>query len=239
MGSIKTDINECILMFNKEMDDDPYHRYYSWEHCYSYFHNIRSINSEESLEKATLHLAFYLASWGMYRGSSKLLQKDYKVHTRIVQELMEAKYAHLWNIDFDTIDPEGLEIKLVMRLEDRLEVLYKGLDVSPTKTLVTKVLLGTLGCIPAYDEFFIKGVTFWNKNLRMKALYKFPAHYSEKSYHGLISFYRENRDEILETQSIIAERGLKYPVMKLADMYFWNLGYQLRRKQPSTHPRSL
>jgi hypothetical protein len=222
-------------MFNKEMDDDPYHRYYSWEHCYSYFHKLRSNRNEGSLDNATLHLAFYLASWGMYRGSSNLLQKDYRVHTRIVNEIMEEKYSRLWNLDFDILDPEGPEVSLLFKIEEALESLYPELQVSPTDTLITKVLLGTFGCIPAYDNLFIKGVTYWNQELPAGFHPKFPARYGKRSYLGVITFYRENKSEILETQRIIAKRGIEYPVMKLIDMYFWNLGYQLLPKQPSIH----
>jgi hypothetical protein len=35
----------------------------------------------------SLHLAFFLASWGMYRGSSFLLQKDYTIHRPVVRLL--------------------------------------------------------------------------------------------------------------------------------------------------------
>jgi len=41
----------------------------------------------------SLHHAFYLASWGMYRGSSFLLQKDYKVLTPIVEEILKRLFA--------------------------------------------------------------------------------------------------------------------------------------------------
>ncbi len=44
-----------------------------------------NINDEETIDMLALHLGFYLASWGMYRGSSFLLQKDYKVHVPIVK----------------------------------------------------------------------------------------------------------------------------------------------------------
>jgi hypothetical protein len=229
MGPTKTGIKECILLFNKEMDDDPYHRYYSWEHCYSYFQKLRSSKNSENLDKAILHLAFYLASWGMYRGSSRLLQKDYRVHTRIVEELLESKYDQLWHLDFDTINPEGPEVNLVILLEERLEHIYADLQISPTKTLVTKVLLGTYGCIPAYDELFINGVTYWNQELPGEYQPKFPAHFGLNSYRGLIKFYREHKNDIHGAKRTISEIGMNYPVMKLIDMYFWNLGYQLGR----------
>jgi hypothetical protein len=226
---METGIKACILLFNQEMRKEQFHRYFSWEHCYSFFQKLRHMKSEENLEKATLHLAFYLASWGMYRGSSKLLQKDYRVHTRIVKELLEDKYNQLWYMDFDTIDPEGPEVGLVFQVEERLEHIYHDLNVSPTKTLITKVLLGTFGCIPAYDELFRNGVTYWNKKLPEEFIPKFPAQFGNSSYQGLISFYRENKKEIRQAQQVITEKGMNYPIMKLADMYFWNLGYQLGR----------
>ena len=56
-------------------------RYCSWEHCYKVFHDARVKRQGGELpdyDYLSLHLAFYLASWGMYRGSSFLLQQDYK-----------------------------------------------------------------------------------------------------------------------------------------------------------------
>ena len=46
----------------------------------------------------SLHLAFYLASWGMYRGSSFLLQKDYKVLVPIVEEVLKPEYDCLFGV---------------------------------------------------------------------------------------------------------------------------------------------
>ncbi|MFH1661746.1 MAG: hypothetical protein ABIA02_01460, partial [Candidatus Falkowbacteria bacterium] len=70
------DIKETIRDFFKEIEGDDNHRYKSWEHCYNYF----SLEDKEiNKDIACLHLAFYLASWGMYRGSTFLLQKDYLI----------------------------------------------------------------------------------------------------------------------------------------------------------------
>lgn len=46
----------------------------------------------------SLHLAFCLASGGMCWGSSFLLQKDYKVHTRIVAEILKPEYDCLFGL---------------------------------------------------------------------------------------------------------------------------------------------
>lgn len=39
------------------------------EHCCSVFHEARNQENTDT-DNLSLHLAFYLASWGMYRGSS-------------------------------------------------------------------------------------------------------------------------------------------------------------------------
>lgn len=65
--------------FYNDLKVDENGRYRSWEHCYSHFIKARG-SQEIDYDYLSLQLAFYLASWGMYRGSSFLLQKDYKVH---------------------------------------------------------------------------------------------------------------------------------------------------------------
>ena len=37
----------------------------------------------------------------MYRGSSFLLQKDYRVHAGVVEEILKPRYAHLRNLGFE------------------------------------------------------------------------------------------------------------------------------------------
>ena len=71
---------EIKRAFQKFIDDkNPKHRYASYDYCYNYFHlieNKRDLITEEYFEKSCLVLGFYLASWGMLRASSFLLQKS-------------------------------------------------------------------------------------------------------------------------------------------------------------------
>ncbi|GAF93552.1 unnamed protein product, partial [marine sediment metagenome] len=172
-----------ILLFHQQLLDDPNHRYRSWEHCYSHFQKHQSFSSEEDIDLATLHLAFYLASWGMYRGSSGLLQKDYRVHTPVVRELLDDRYTSLWQLDFDSLGARGLEMGLIFQLVKRLARIYAQVNVSPTDTLMTKILLGTFCCVPAYDTFFTAGVKAW-KELREQHEWNFPAKFGRNSYLG-------------------------------------------------------
>jgi hypothetical protein len=83
---------------------------------------------------------------------------------------------------------------------------------------VTKVLLGTLGCLPACDRFFIDG--FKSEGLRCSYL-------NEKFIWRLLNFCGDNLAQLHNEQHAI-ERvgGVRYPLMKLIDMYFWQIGYE-------------
>ena len=69
----------------------------SWEHCYRVFRDARTDPSPD-YDYLSLHLAFYLASWGMYQGSSFLLQKDYKVLSPVVEEVLKPEYDCLFGV---------------------------------------------------------------------------------------------------------------------------------------------
>lgn len=207
------------------MDKDKNNRYRSWDHCYQVFQNLLNSDSPESIDFTTLNLSFYLASWGMYRGSSQLLQKDYKINAPIIHELINNKYRSINSIDFDSIQRNSQEVRMIYDLIRKLSCIYSELNISPTNTLITKVLLGTFGCIPAYDNFFLVGIDKWNKRVGNDPLRRITKYFGPNSYISLVNFYRSNRLEFFEIKEDIKSHGFNYPVMKLIDMYFWNLGF--------------
>lgn len=69
----------------------------SWEHCYRVYRDARTDPSPD-YDYLSLHLAFYLASWGMYRGSCFLLQKDYKVLSPVVEKVLKPEYDCLFGL---------------------------------------------------------------------------------------------------------------------------------------------
>ena len=196
----------------------------SWEHCYRVFRDARTDPSPD-YDYLSLHLAFYLASWGMYRGSCFILQKDYKVHTPIVEKVLKPEYDCLFGVA--CADLRKLEV------QDSLEKLRKYIakhfrpirdevagrkvasDVSPV--LITKILMGTLGCVPAYDRFFQDGV----------ATYKVTTQeYSLESVRKLAKFYEAHNDRLEEARRGMRVGDLIYPQMKLLDMGFWQVGFE-------------
>ena len=151
--------------FYNDLKVDENGRYRSWEHCYSHFIKARG-SQEIDYDYLSLQLAFYLASWGMYRGSSFLLQKDYKVHIPVVKELLSEKYDVLAGIECVSFREKSNQ-QLLLDINSFLGQYYdkirhkvkeQELKNQLSFTLITKILMGTLGCVPAYDRYFIAGI---------------------------------------------------------------------------------
>ena len=214
-------IRKHLSAFQGVYKDDPFHRFASWEKCYSFFSKLRRNRRlvRRNTELANFHLGFYLASWGMYRGSSFLLKKSMDIHRQPIKEILNPNYDSLWNADPSCLKhPKTLD--LLSELKSALNDLYLR-QTRDTKTisdtLITKIMLGTLGCTPAYDRFFKKGCQ--KHNVRPYS------NFSKRSIESLSEFYCEH-SKTFESVSdkIKKDRRITYPPMKLIDMFFWSVG---------------
>lgn len=84
-------------------------------------------------------------------------------------------------------------------------------------TLTTKILMGTLGCVLAYDRYFIDGV---------KGQKVTTGIYNIKSLLKLVDFYDTNCVRLEETRKRLKVYDLPYPQMRLLDMGFWQSGFE-------------
>jgi len=210
-------IHDKISAYFGKVAGDPHHRYRSWEHCYRFFREVTPSGIAAQQQNAALQLGFYLASWGMYRGSTFLLQRAYTVHFGVVDCLSSPRFAPLWEREFGC---ETTDVELVPVILDAVAEISKAYSQfgEPTETLVTKVLLGTFGCLPACDQYFIAG-------LRGAGLGY--SYLNAKFVKKLLAFSCEHLKELRREQAIIRDHnGATYPLMKLVDMYFWQLGYE-------------
>ncbi|HEM3617947.1 TPA: hypothetical protein U1C83_001840 [Streptococcus suis] len=78
--------------------------------------------------------------------------------------------------------------------------------------------MGTLGCVPAYDRYFIAGI----KNKKVAT-----GNYNIKSIMQLVDFYEKNADQLEYAREKMEIEGLLYPQMKMIDMGFWQIGFDL------------
>jgi len=172
----------------------------------------------------SLQLSFYLASWGMYRGSSFLLQKDYKVHIPAVKELLNEKYDNLAGIkciDFRKESNQELLKKICEFLNEyynkiREDVTGKEFKNDISSTLITKILMGIFGCVPAYDRYFIAGI----KKHKVAI-----GNFNINSIMQIIDFYEQNHEQLEDVRKSMKVGDMFYPQMKIIDMGFWQLGF--------------
>lgn len=224
--SLVEEINKKANKFYQDAQQEN-HRFLSWEHCYEKFYLARC-EEDPDVDALSLHLAFYLASWGMYRGSSFLLKYDYRIHIPVVKEILKTEYDCLFGLTCQDL----LKNKTI---QERLASLEKNIDAHYEKVrqkvssrdiakeistiLITKVLLGTLGCTPAYDRFFILAV-------RKKGITS--GIYTHKSLLRLAKFYEEHKRFFEKERKKYKVGNLPYPQMKFLDMAFWQMGNEIQ-----------
>lgn len=103
----------------------------------------------------------------------------------------------------------------------RTSVKGTGVKNSVSETLVTKTLMGTMGCAPAYDRYFIAGI----KNRKVAT-----GNFNVKSLLQLAQFYQKNVDVLEEARHDLPLNDISYPQMKLIDMGFWQIGADMEEK---------
>ena len=134
----------------------------SFDYCFNHFRsfheqgNLPALLKPPHLQEACLHLAAYLASWGMYRGKSMLLQRSARQYVPLVEVIVNAD-SRVWTLDVDNYTRENFD--LLVNLERQVcDALEGKNERTPTITLTTKVMLGVFGNIPAIDTFVYNGL---------------------------------------------------------------------------------
>ena len=198
----------------------------SWEFCYRFFHSAGPEGTTANRDRAALQLGFYLASWGMYRNSF-LLHYAYTVHLDVVACLLEPKFSKLWTEEFGATDSDADLVPLILAACEDVRTAYRPFaearDKLVTDTLVTKVVLGTMGCFPALDTYFNAG----SKHQGISV----PDRLNSAFIQNMFRFCRDNLREFQDEQANIEEKYKMYcPLMKLVDAYFHQIGWELAKE---------
>ena len=217
MNPTAIDIHRKIRAYHGELVGNRHHRYRSWEHCYGYFNKATPAGTLDQRDHAALQLGFYLASWGMYRGSGFLLQHAYSVHLAVVDCLASPAFKPLWKPDIGSKTNHRALAPIILAAVEAVRHAYAPAGQA-TDTLISKVMLGTFGCLPACDRLFRDGFT--REGFRYSAL-------NAQFVDSVLHFCRDNARELQDEQVRIKKSsGVTYPLMKLVDMYFWQIGYE-------------
>ncbi len=216
----RTDINSVVNEFQKK--NSPTDRYASFDYCYYYFRHTSSGLLTDDMEKSCLAIGFYLASWGMLRGSSFLLNKSAKHYWRLI-EYIASLDKDTWNIDVNNYNSEN---------KNRIcEIYYRIKDIvidngKSHLILVTKIMLGVFGFVPAIDTYF--GKTF-------RGMFKGKCGFRTLNPNSLTCihhFYEENKNDIDELSAQIfvtdffsgRKTDINYTKSKIIDMYGFTSG---------------
>lgn len=135
------DKNVNLFVEGNREDDGrvPDGRYSSFDYCFNYFQSFRENNkiqdiaSSKNIQTSCLQLGFYLASWGMLRGSSFLLKRSTKFYIPLIQYIAEVRPL-VWDIDV----PKYTEGNIALLIDCR-----NGIK----RHWVAKIILATLSLL--------------------------------------------------------------------------------------------
>lgn len=94
---------------------------------------------------------------------------------------------------------------------------FNGVINNATDTLVTKILLGTLGCVPAYDRYYVQAVKQYGIS---------TGNYNRESVKDVAKYYLTYKDDFEIVRAELSLHGAEYPTMKLMDMYMWQVAFE-------------
>jgi hypothetical protein len=202
-----------LIEFYRSPLNDKNGRYRSWDFCYSAFKTARIKQHDKDFDTLAQELQLYLASWGMLRGSSKLLTSyNYKIHTELIRELsQESDFDQLYNYPCNTDDVQDY-IETSLRAYSVIRKYYDTLKISKSDILFTKILLGVFACSPAYDTFLRKASRNYSD---------FIGTFNKNSLNKLWKYYFNN------CHVIPMRCRNQYPPMKLMDMALFDIGRTL------------
>lgn len=205
---LETNLRRYLDGIESEGGRRPDARYTSFDYCFNYFQsfresgNVAAIAYPEHVQLSCLHLGFYLASWGMLRGSAALLQKSAR-HFVPVVETIACTDTTFWQIDADTYTESNIE-----QLLEHSKIL-RGAVGSLSDILVTKIMLGVFGSVPAFDTNFKSGFgvsTFGAKALRkVGTFYQHNAELLEKYRVPTLDFVTGEPTERLYTRAKVID----------------------------------
>lgn len=220
----KGELGEYLGFF--EDVKSPFERYASFDYCFNYFQGFKNkaeIAEDIHMRRSCLELGFYLASWGMYRGSTFVLQKSVRIFEPVMKYIASDE-CDVWGIDVDNYD-EGNNIEKLVKCSERIKKELgihniNGKDRAATETLITKIMLGVFGNVPAFDSYFRTGSG-------LGAL-------DEHSLGKIKNFYEENKNMITRELKTFHDESPEekphlhtdrhYTKAKLIDMIFFTKG---------------
>lgn len=192
----------------------------SWDFCFSYFQ--AHPEPTRHMETSCLQLGYYLASWGMLRGSSFLFRRTNLLHYKETVRIIERYNPALrgWDVP-NYMDPAPQDAFAAAWTDLRTALLPEG---GSSLTLVSKVMMGVWGCIPSFDSYFKSTFKRLSENRSESAAWN---RVDLGTLALLHSFYARHKQEIerirssyrVWTYGLESPSSTRMPVAKVLDIY--------------------
>jgi hypothetical protein len=150
----------------------------------------------------------------MYCGSAKIRDFDYLVYKPIVNEVLLPKYDLLRRASLETLSDN---LDLVFELVEQIKVFLRC-TITPTDTL----LMGTLGCTPAYDTYFRAGVSTvdGSQTGTGSQMVHISQTFGKEGFYTLVKHCEKREKGFQNAQT----QFRSYTIMRLVEMYYFDIG---------------
>ena len=218
------EIIQAVFEHHKKDGKDKFNknqRMASFDFCYNYFHDNRGHLAGNNLERSCMELWGYLASFGMIKGKSGLLLRNSPASlSKLIECFDGSDCEKLWEIDIP--DYNTTTIGIIVESYNEISKKIKAMEVTPTQTLVTKIMMGVWGCVPAFDRNFKKWII---NDLNTDC-------YFEKFLRVISAFYNDYKttfnDILINTIDIYGNKtSYIYSQAKLLDMFGFAKGEKI------------
>lgn len=173
----------------------------------------------------------------MLRGSSVLFKENSPASLRNVVECIAKTPKEVWDIDVEQYGNEKCR-KQIIDLYDSIKLALtegsssvdcKGNQIAslknPSRTLVTKIMMGVFGIVPAFDTFFsdVFDSLYPGKGFH-------SGNFSHDCLEAIYDFYLQNKQQLDSIKIAVIDfdgepiEGMYYKKAKLIDMYGFTKG---------------
>ena len=160
-----------IAQYAFEGIEPKFSRAAAWNHIYSFIQDhldeLKDAKSDSDLySRACAELAAYLAAFGMYRFSTKLMMTNKVIFAPVLHSLIQTASQQNITAYQDRFSQDQIKA-LIDTTRSALQNATKEVPLAVTDALISKILHGTFACIPAFDRYFIAGIRILNRLPRL------------------------------------------------------------------------
>lgn len=201
-------------------------RVLSWDFCFEHFADLERVRGDR--QASCMQLGYYLASWGMLRGSSYLFKNTNARHYLQALDVIER-----YTPEMSGLTPAQFGEQ---RTQELLVSVYQELGAALLPeggrriTLVTKTMMGVWGVFPSLDSYFMQTFSAIAKAAGRRTVF---SQFGENTVELIGEFYETHQREIdgLATAYPTVDfasglpSGRSIPAAKVIDIYGFGAAY--------------